>query len=335
MSSRQLLPSLLGVVVASVAAYLALKDIDAQALFAALASAQYFYVVPSLALSALGYAVRAWRWQIIIAPARQIPLRAIFPTIVIGFAWNVAIPLRIGELVRAHLLGQRYLVSRSTLLATIVVERVLDGVGIMAILSLVAWLSPDLPEWAGDLTRAAWLLFGAAVAGLILVAVSESFALAVLKAITTHLPRAVAGRIDRLALSFVQGFSAVRSPARLLQLAVSTLAVWFVEVASYAVLFPAFGLRFDAAGFISAACFYAVVLNLSTLIPSSPGFIGTMQYFGKLALSAFGIEPALALSMSVVSHAVQLAVVALLGAWALWHEGLSLKGLKQVTAQVE
>ena len=165
----------IGLAVALSAAYFAVKDIDAQALLIALASAQYGYVVPGLLVAYSGYLVRTWRWQLMIAPVKHISITTIFPLLVIGFAWNVLLPLRVGEVVRAHLLGQREGISRTMLLATIVAERVLDGVAIVALLALVGWLTPNLPNWVVDFTQAALILFGVALLGLVMLIVSEAF----------------------------------------------------------------------------------------------------------------------------------------------------------------
>ena len=312
-----------GLLVALIAGYFAVRDVDGAKLLSALSSAQYGYVVPSLLVAFAGYFARAWRWQLMIDPLKHVPFKRIFPLLVIGFAWNVLIPLRIGELARAHLLGIRENISRSALLATVVVERVLDGVAIIAILSLVGWLSPGLPAWVADFSRVALVLFGIALAGLLMLMFSERFTLRLLVRFTHLLPHGLALRVNRLAASFVQGYTALRSPSRLPLIAIATVAGWFIEIATYAVLFPAFGLSLSPPEFVSATSFYAVVLNLATLVPSPPGFVATIEGFGVAALSVFHIDPAAALSLTVVGHAIQLIVIIALGAWALWHEGFS------------
>jgi glycosyltransferase 2 family protein len=312
-----------GLAVAVAASYFALKDINVEKLGAALATAQYGYVIPALLVVYMGYAARAWRWQLMIAPLKQIPFRKIFPLLVIGFAWNVLIPLRVGEIVRAHLLGQRENVSRPALLATVIVERVLDGVAIMALLALVGILDPGLPGWVEDFTRIALLLFGVALAGLVMLIVSERFTLRLIERLTTFVPHVLAARINRFAQSFVQGYVALRSPSQLFWIAVATVVGWLIEIGSYAILFPAFGLNLAPPAFISATSFYAVVLNLATLVPSPPGFVATIEGFGVAALDVFHINRESALSLTVVGHAIQLVVIITLGLWALWHEHLT------------
>jgi uncharacterized protein (TIRG00374 family) len=312
-----------GLAVATVASYLALKDINAERLVSALAAAKYGYVVPALLAVYSGYLARAWRWQLLIAPLKPIPFRKIFPLLVIGFAWNVLIPLRVGELVRAHLLGQKENVSRSALLATVIVERVLDGVAIMALLALVGFLYPALPGWVDDFSRIALLLFGIALMGLVMFMVSEGLTLRLLGRLTTLLPHALAARINGFAQAFVRGYLALRSPSRLFWIGVATATGWLIEVGTYAILFPAFGLNLAPPAFVSATSFYAVVLNLATLIPSPPGFVATIEGFGVAALGVFQITAEAALSLTIVGHAIQLFVIVTLGLWALWHEHLT------------
>jgi uncharacterized protein (TIRG00374 family) len=314
---------LAGLAVAAVASYFALKDINPERLRAALTEAQYGYVVPALLVAYTGYFARAWRWQLMITPLKPISFRKIFPLLVIGFAWNVLIPLRVGELVRAHLLGQRENVSRSALLATVIVERVLDGVAIMALLALVGFLYPGLPGWVNDFSRIALLLFGIALVGLVMLVVSEQLTLRLLERLTAFLPHALGTRINRLALSFVQGYLALRSPSRLFWIGIATAAGWLIEIGTYAILFPAFRLNLAPPAFVSATSFYAVVLNLATLIPSPPGFVATIEGFGVAVLGVFQIDAETALSLTVVGHAIQLFVIITLGLWALWHERLS------------
>jgi len=320
---RQRLTILLGIAVALVATYFAVKDVSGAELLAALAAADYRLVLPALLVAFSGYAARAWRWQLLVDPVQRVPFGAIFPVLVIGFAWNVLVPLRIGELVRAHVLGGKQQISRSTLLATVVVERVLDGAGIMALLGMVGVLYPGLPGWVEEFTRVAFLLFGVALAGLVMLIVSERFTLRLLAIVTARLPRAVGGRIDALAAEFVRGYVALRSPARLAGILFGTALAWAIEIGTYAILFVAFDLRMSPATFAAATSFYSIVLNLATLVPSPPGYVATIEGFGVAALGPFNVEPAVALSLTVVGHAVQLAAIVALGAWALWREGLS------------
>ena len=155
-----------GLAVAVVASYFALKDINAERLGAALASAQYGYVIPALLVVYAGYAARAWRWQLMIAPLKQIPFRKIFPLLVIGFAWNVLIPLRVGELVRAHLVGPAG--KRQPPGAARDRHRRARAGWESPSWRCWRWsgfLYPGLPGWVEDFTRIALLLFGIALAG--------------------------------------------------------------------------------------------------------------------------------------------------------------------------
>jgi hypothetical protein len=199
----------------------------------------------------------------------------------------------------------------------------------MALLSLVGWLTPILPAWAVDFTRIALVLFGIALIGLIMLIVSERFTLRLLALFTRLLPHAVAARVNALAGSFVQGYVALRSPGHLPLIVLSTILAWCVEIVTYAVLFPAFSLYLAPSIFVSATSFYAVVLNLATLVPSPPGFTGTIEGFGVAALDVFNINKASGLSLTVVGHAIQLAVILTLGAWAIRHEGLTLFDLSR------
>ncbi|MGH2615532.1 MAG: lysylphosphatidylglycerol synthase transmembrane domain-containing protein, partial [Thermomicrobiales bacterium] len=82
----------------------------------------------ALVLLYTGIAIRAYRWHILLRPVHDIPTREVFPVMIVGYAANNVLPLRMGELVRAWVLEQRYGVRKSAALATIAVERLCDGV---------------------------------------------------------------------------------------------------------------------------------------------------------------------------------------------------------------
>jgi uncharacterized membrane protein YbhN (UPF0104 family) len=147
--------------------------------------------------------------------------------------------------------------------------------------------------------------------------------LRLLALVSRRLPHALGSRVENLAAAFVQGYVALRSPRRLAGILLGTALAWLIEIGTYAILFVAFGLRLPTDTFVAATSFYSVVLNLATLVPSPPGYVATIEGFGVAALGAFGVAPAVALSLTVVGHAVQLAAIIALGAWALWREGLS------------
>jgi uncharacterized membrane protein YbhN (UPF0104 family) len=57
--------------------------------------------------------------------------------------------------------------------------------------------------------------------------------------------------------------------------------------------------------------------TLATLLPSSPGYVGTFDYFAALGLTAHGITPAAATAFALLVHLLLWAPVTLFGLIAL------------------
>src|SRR3990172_8206053 len=117
----------LGIAVSTVFLFLALRGLNLAEVWADLRSANYLWLIPSVAVYFLAVLVRTWRWDYLLRPLKRIPVRRLFPVVVIGYMGNNIFPWRVGELLRAYVLKRNEQVSISSSLATIVVERIFDG----------------------------------------------------------------------------------------------------------------------------------------------------------------------------------------------------------------
>src|SRR3989337_1235194 len=132
----------LGVFISVAFLYLALRGLHLGEVWSALGSANYWWLIPGVAVYFLAVWVRAWRWHYLLRPVESVPTRDMFPIVAIGYMGNNIYPARAGEVLRAVVLKRRAGVSVSASLATIIVERIFDGVVMLAFVFL------NLPELA-------------------------------------------------------------------------------------------------------------------------------------------------------------------------------------------
>src|SRR5574340_1740284 len=118
----------LGIAVSAVFLYFALRNLQLGEVWEALKTAQYWWLLPGIAVYFVGVWVRAWRWHYLLRPLKKIPTKTMFPIVTIGYMGNNVFPARAGEVLRAAILKDREDVSISASLATIVVERIFDAV---------------------------------------------------------------------------------------------------------------------------------------------------------------------------------------------------------------
>ena len=136
----------LGIAVSAFFLLWALQGLDLQQVAAYLQQGQYLWLIPSVAVYFLAVLVRTWRWDYLLRPLQRIPLRRLFPVVVIGYMGNNIFPFRIGELLRAYVLKRNEEVNISSSLATIVVERIFDGLTMLLFVFIALPTVPALPD---------------------------------------------------------------------------------------------------------------------------------------------------------------------------------------------
>lgn len=302
----------LGLALSLVFIALAVRGQDLIQVRRALAAADYRYLPLALVLYFAGVWVRAVRWRHLLAPVRRMSARGLFPVIVIGYMANNILPWRIGEFVRAYVLREREAVPTSASLATIAVERIFDGLTMLAFL-LTASLFIPLDAQLRRLAGVAAGVFGLLLLALIAIVVSDPLRVRLMAVVTRPLPAGLAARLTALVDSFVGGLHVLRSATDLAVVVLCSLLAWGCESAMYYAIAPAFRLPLGPAG----ALLTTAVANLATLIPSTPGYIGVFEAgVGLVITGLLGYDREIALSYAIVVHAALYFPITL---WGLYY----------------
>ncbi|MDA8188524.1 MAG: lysylphosphatidylglycerol synthase transmembrane domain-containing protein [Dehalococcoidales bacterium] len=319
---------LLGFVLTIAFLALAFWKVDVGEIGAVLSSADYRYVVPAAAITFLGYVWRTFRWKRILHTTRNIPTPRLFPLLMIGFMANNVLPARIGEFVRAFVLWRQEGVSKSSGLATIFIERLFDGMTLVLFLGVLSIVFP-LPSWGTEAAYFSGAVFLVAVALIVVLLIWEDSALMLLQLGTRPFPAKAREWILLKVGFFIEGLRALQRRRAALGIIALSIVVWSFEAASYYLIVRGFGLQLPSRTLVLAAVFLLVMVNLGTMLPSAPGYVGTFQLFGVLALSAFGVRRELALSVVIVSHTMQYVLVTAIGLFFFWRQNLSLRRLSE------
>ncbi|MEO8286320.1 MAG: lysylphosphatidylglycerol synthase transmembrane domain-containing protein [Chloroflexota bacterium] len=341
--SRQLI---IGLIVSLIFFALALVDIKPDQVWSALQKANYWVLIPALALYFAGVVVRAVRWRILLRPVlsgKKTSLLNIFEVVVIGYMANDILPARIGELVRAYVLGIRENVRKTATLATILVERIFDGLTMVgfaatAILFIILLdndalttgadhkLGTFLQQLSTPVVIGSVLFLGLLIVFLV-VASSRDRTERLARAGLRFLPGRLHERVERLLVSFIDGLGSLRSPSSMASVLGLSILAWLFEAGMYYVI-GMYG--FDLRGSDGQPLpLYVYVMttafaNLGLLIPGGPGGVGIFEAIGKAVLvGAFGVAPDPAISYVLVLHATLLIPVTLLGFYYMARQSLS------------
>jgi len=306
--------------------------LDLNTMLMALKQANYYMFVPSLAILAISLVIRTWRWHWLLSQAKTARFSSLFSSLMIGTAANMVLPARAGEFIRAYFLGRREEISKTTAFATIVVERVFDGLTILLFLLLVVILTGarnDEIKYIGYLGAAFYL---GVVAGLVILYFRRDFLVRLLEAL---LPRSLAARIAGLLDAFLEGMQIMRNSRQLLMVVLLSLATWV----GFALSFWPIMLAFDFGAPIPYYAPFLVIAfdALGLTIPGAPAGIGIFQYVTVVALRiAFTLSGAelaanfgeVAASFSLVLHFSQVAPEVLIGLYCFLRENVSLRDVE-------
>jgi glycosyltransferase 2 family protein len=326
--SRQARGRLLGLALTGLFLFLAVRRVDLVAFADALRHFNYGWIVPAAACTLLGYLVRTVRWQVILSGAARAPLRTLYPILMMGFATNNLLPGRLGEFWRAYLLGNKQKVRKTFALASVFVERVFDGLVLIGLLGVVS-LAVPLPVWGREVELLAAALFLGASAVVALLVWRPALARRLVGVLLRPAPARARSWVDGAFGAFVDGLAVLRRPSVLASAAVLSVGVWLLEGSSYLVLSRGIDLGLPAGAELAAIGLTVVTINLGIMVPSAPGYVGAMEFFGTLALGVFGADPGAALAFVVVAHAVQYSLVTTIGLVCFAREHLSLGELRR------
>jgi uncharacterized protein (TIRG00374 family) len=322
MSRASSLRPWIGLVSSVLFVYMAARTVRWDRTAEALHAADWRLVAAGAAALVATFVVFAARWSVLLSGNARLPIRVTFSYVMIGYLANTVLPLRLGDLARASLLGRRHGIGIASALGSILLERVLDLLVLLLLIGGLAFVV-DVPPLvrAGIATMAAGALGG--LAFLVSLAVWRER----LTGLAARLPFAAARRpIEQLlglAARFAGGLKVLRDRRRLAQvLALSALA-WAIAGGGTFLWLVAF----DMPAPWYAALFVLAVVNLGGAIPSSPGAIGVYHFLAVLALSVWVPDSSAALAYAIATHGVNLALNVLIGAICLAREGMALRSL--------
>ena len=212
----------------------------------------------------------------------------------IGYLANNVLPARLGELVRAHALGEGEHISRVTVLGTIVVERIVDTVIVVAL----AAIAVVILGVGGAMSTAVVLgagFVGLLVLGLAVATVSHRLpGAARITAIAERYPRAV-----ELARRLRDGLAVAREPGVLVRALLFSAAAWTASIATFVAGAQAVGVDLS----VPQAALMCSGVALATIVPSAPGYVGTFELTAVSIATIFGTDPDAAFAMALLVHA--------------------------------
>jgi uncharacterized protein (TIRG00374 family) len=325
----------IGMAISVVCLYFAFQGIQFDKLFEALTSLDYRWLLITFVLWCVSYTGRVFRWQTLFSPLK-VRLVNVFNALNIGYFLSNILPARLGDFIRAYLIGDMESVSKARALSTVVVERIFDGLTVVMFFALAAMFVPNIPEEARQAA------VGVALTGIVGIIVLFILSWQKERGMTfLHRLASPFRFLDREGLwsaleSLIDGFAVLHSPRPIIGVALWSIYAWTLGGIMFWTAMIAMGVH-DGVGVslpISAAFLVMTVTSLVVVIPSSPGYIGIFHYVTVLTLTTiYGVDKSNALSYAVVIHAVSYLWLTVIGVFSIWRQGLTVQRLQAIEVQ--
>lgn len=286
-----------GVVLSILFAYLALREIRLGATWDSLQQSNYVWLLPVSATLAVSVAMRIYRWGLLFEPGRRPAFAALAKATLIGLFFNNILPARAGEAARVVALRSSAGTSLAEGATTILVERIFDVLGLLAL-----WFvcTPWLPHV--DWLRAALIVTVGVVVAVGLLAIAARFLL------RRPAPSSPLGRVRFLhrpavvgvMSSAMHGLAGLRRPRVAIAASLWTLGGWVVFGIACWELMIGFGIHVSPL----AGLLVVVGIGLAFIVPAAPAAVGVFEAAGLAALSAYGVTSSRAFAYVLVLHAL-------------------------------
>ena len=324
---------IIGIGFGSVFLWLSLRDIQFSVLLdTILHQVNYWYAIPFIALYLGFFWIKAIRWTFLLKPFCNTSAARLFPAIMIGYAGNIIFPAQLGEFIRAYISSHQLRIKAMPILATIFLERIFDLLTLLLLLvSVVLFSGKDYPT----LIKVCYFMGAIALVGFSVTVGFLFFARPVLgffrlasSCLPSHLQQKIMQQLERIS----EGLQSMRQPGLLFRVMLSSLLMWSMMIgATYLSLLAVENLQVP----FSAGVVVLAVSVAGLALPTSPGFVGTIQYSFVLALSAYGISHDQAVAASVLYHALITIPPLLIGLYYFARSGYKTRQMQEEVIHYE
>ena len=248
----------------------------------------------------------------------------VFWATMVGYLGNNLLPARAGEIIRAMMLGSNTKISKSFILGTILVERGMDVVVLVLISTVVVMSLTGMPA---GLLDASWVMMTISLVAIIGIFAAPRLEVFLTKTLTWLLPaNDLCTRAGNLLQQFLRGMRAFQHTGRAIGFVILTGVIWLLD--ALVAIIVAWALSLSLA--LPQAMFFVAVLALSSIVPSTPGYIGVYQFVAVTVLVPFGYLQSEALAYIIAYQVMAYLVVLILGFLGLWQMNVSPQSIIKV-----
>jgi len=310
----------IGLVITVVFMWYAMRDISFAEIFEKISGANHLVLIPILAIMYMFFFVKALRWKYLLSPIGDFSVKDVVPPMMVGFLGNNILPLRLGELVRVVAFCKKFGSHKSSILSTLVLERIFDIFSILILLVIGIVTTPSLPPWCRNIG------FGMGIMALVVSVFLFAYTkwteeiIAAFEKYFSFLPEKIFRFVSHNIEKSAHGLHSLRDTRLLLINALLSIAEWIMMCATVYFSLIAFNISLP----FSASLVVNGVTAFGVAIPSSPGFFGVIEAIFSKTLALFNVSQIYAVSSAIYYHLISYIAINIVGFYYLHKMGLSL-----------
>ena len=292
----------LGLLIGGFFVWMAAKDADLRGVGNVLSTQLHWgFGFAALMFYCLYFVLKSFRWQHLLTPLTQTSPGLLFPYVMVGYLGNLAMPFQLGEAYRGYLLSRDLSINTVSVLSSIFLEKLLDLLVVCSILLIalhmlsikIPMLEPFRYGFLG-MASICLLLF-------VFIIKKPQQAMSLVRYVLNRLPtNVVLDRLRTLLKHGIQGLAILSSGRRTLNVLLISLLSWFAMLATLYCCLMAVSM--SASMTMAAIMLSFTVLGLT--LPTSPGFVGTIQIAFVTGAQLFDANHEYALAASILYNLV-------------------------------
>lgn len=341
---------IIGLLVGLVIMIWLLRKVDISKLGSSWRQINWGLIALGIGLSQVSVAARAVRWRYLLLETRRIGIRNLYSALIVGWAATWILPFRLGEMAGAYSLSRLEPVRFTTLMASVVADRILDILWLFGALIFVFFFFPfgtvtiparlfgaEIQFSSADMivsARFLGLLSAVVMSFLVTLYFRQNMALKLIDIVLKPLSPRLAGCVARLCRTFADGLHVLRNPRHFAMAILSTFVVWGVAMVGVYALLASFPFATEPTFRLAVLVLVSIAAGLT--LPNAPGYVGTfhMAIILGLLMGNPSVDLDQAIGFAIIYHLTQFIPAMLFGLLFMWVDNLSIMPSRQSPADV-
>lgn len=275
---------------------------------------------------ALFFIFKTLRWHYLISAKVKLSTGQLIPYVLLGYAGNIILPFQAGEITRGYLLSRRHPVTAVVVISTIVLEKIFDLLMVLFFLFLALLFVDYEIVVLNTIVETTAYLLASVILSLVLILLLPEHSASLIKILFAKMPHySMLTQLKSWCIDTVESVQHLKDKLVLFKITFITLLAWLSMLISLYCSVAAFNIEIS----FSIAVIILFLSAVGMVLPTSPGFVGTIQIAFVVGMVPFGISQEDAVAASLVYNGLISVIPFFAGAFCFIQLRFSIKELME------